>query len=129
MIFDNFDAIAAGSDIGKRPLEEQKRDYLHCKQEWCEERKGDYLGAKIPSLLEFLENKIHLKEVLGVSQIDKTEAAPKSKPHYKPPGVRQEEKLVNLMMQKDSHHTNVVFESDLDPLDASKRAPSPRKVA
>ena len=29
------------------------------------EFKGDYLGDKIPSLLEFLENKIHMREVAG----------------------------------------------------------------
>lgn len=67
MIFDNFLAIKEGSDIGKRKVEEIKRDYLHCKQEWVVERKGDYLGPKIPSLLEFLENKIEMKEVLGIS--------------------------------------------------------------
>ena len=67
IIFDNFNAIKEGSDIGKRKVEEVKRDYLHCKQEWVVERKGDYLGNKIPSLLEFLENKIAMKEVLGVS--------------------------------------------------------------
>ena len=31
MIFDNFQAIKDGSDIGKRKVEEIKRDYLHCK--------------------------------------------------------------------------------------------------
>ena len=61
------------------------------------ERKGDYLGAKIPSLLEFLENKIAMKEVLGVSQVKPSANAPKVKLHKVAPDVRQEENLVNLM--------------------------------
>ena len=31
------------------------------------EFKGDYLGRKLPSLLEFLENQIHLREIKGTS--------------------------------------------------------------
>jgi hypothetical protein len=40
--------------------------------EWNEEKIGDYLGPKIPGLLEFLENKIYLRDTLGVSHFEKS---------------------------------------------------------
>ena len=54
--------------------------------------------------------------------------APKAKLHKVAPDVRQEENLVNLMKQKDSHHTNVIFKSEHDPYYEDKKLESPRKV-
>ena len=46
---------------------EKKDKFLQHNKIWREERIGDYLGPKIPSLMEFLENKIRMREVLGTS--------------------------------------------------------------
>ena len=43
--------------------------FLQYKQTWVEEAVGDYLGPKIPSLLEFLENKIYIRDTLGISVV------------------------------------------------------------
>jgi len=128
MIFDNFKAISAGSDDVLRRAPDEEKTFLHGRQEIVPERVGDYLGPKIPSLLEFLENKIHMKEVQGISQIPASTKGPELKPHTLPNYLRQEEKLVNLMNQKNSYHTNVVFASEQNPLEPTKKAASPRKV-
>ena len=101
---------------------------MHGRQEIVPERVGDYLGPKIPSLLEFLENKIHMKDIQGISQVPASTKGPELKPHILPNYLRQEEKLVNLMNQKNSYHTNVVFASEQCPLEPAKKAGSPRKV-
>ena len=49
-----------------------------------EERVGDYLGSKIPSLLEFFENKIHLRNTMGISHFPKSLNGPKIIPHKMP---------------------------------------------
>ena len=48
------------------------------------EVKGDYLGSKLPSLLEFLENQIHLRQVQGLSQVPVSDRAPPHVPHKTP---------------------------------------------
>ena len=63
MIYENFKNVAAGGDAALRRAKNDKKTFLQGNQEWAPERVGDYLGPKVPSLLEFLENKIHLKEV------------------------------------------------------------------
>lgn len=45
----------------------KKQSFLVYQQEWIPERMGDYVGPKIPSLLEFLENKINQRDSLGLS--------------------------------------------------------------
>ena len=70
-----------------------KPTFLQYNSEWAPEFKGDYLGSKIPSLLEFLENKIHMREVLGLSKIKSSKNAPKAVPHITPTSLRQEELL------------------------------------
>mgnify|MGYP006095880573 CR=1 FL=1 len=128
MIYDNFKAISAGSEDVLRRVPEEEKTFLHGRLEIAPERVGDYLGPKIPSLLEFLENKIHMKEVQGISQVPASTKGPELKPHMLPNYLRQEEKLVNLMNQKNSYHTNVVFASEQNPLEPGKKAASPRKV-
>ena len=109
-LFDNFEAIYNGTyNPPKKHTSPQKAGYLTCKQEWAAERIGDYLGPKIPSLLEFLENKIHQKELHGVSQVALTANSPEHKPHLMSAALRQEEDLDKLMALKDAHHSNVVF--------------------
>ena len=54
----------------------QGATFLVKKQETVEECIGDYLGPKIPSLLEFIENKIYMRQVMGLSHVEKTEKAP-----------------------------------------------------
>jgi len=76
VIFDNFAQIKEGSFIDKFKTRTQLGGHLTRKTEWTEEKIGDYLGPKIPSLLEFFENKIHLKEVMGTSHILPSERAP-----------------------------------------------------
>jgi hypothetical protein len=39
----------------------------------ADESIGDYLGAKVPSLLEFIENKIYMRGILGLSHFEKTD--------------------------------------------------------
>jgi hypothetical protein len=73
------------------------------------EEVGDYLGSKIPSLLEFMENKINLRTKLGISRIDTINKGPSTFPHFKPTGLIQEEKFINIMKHKDSFHQNIVF--------------------
>lgn len=53
---------------GQNPVKPQKRKYLKYNAKMEEECVGDYLGPKIPSLLEFLENKIRMREVNGALQ-------------------------------------------------------------
>ena len=53
-------------------IESESNKYLEYQQEWDPERIGDYLGSKIPSLLEFLENKIYKREVTGCTKIKKS---------------------------------------------------------
>jgi hypothetical protein len=38
--------------------------------------------------MEFLENKIHMKEVLGLSNIKSSASAPKAVPHITPRSLR-----------------------------------------
>ena len=40
-----------------------KVSFLQYQPVWQDEKVGDYIGKKIPSLLEFLENKINLNEL------------------------------------------------------------------
>jgi|TARA_B110000285_G_C14706282_1_gene415731 hypothetical protein len=53
-----------------------------------------------------------MKEVQGISHVPPCSKGPDLKPHALPNYLRQEEKLVNLMNQKNSYHTNVVFASE-----------------
>jgi hypothetical protein len=77
--------------------------------EWTEEKVGDYLGPKIPSLLEFLENKIHMREVMGVSMFENSGKGPKHKAHIFPNKKTLEEGLDVQMRVKDQYHDNIVF--------------------
>ena len=76
------------------------------------EFKGDYLGPKLPSLLEFLENQIHLREIKGISQVKVSDRAPPHVPHKTPKGVLQEQSYFKIMKEKDAFHSNVIFESN-----------------
>ena len=62
----------------------KKASFLQYKQIWCEERVGDYLGPKIPSLLEFLENKIYMRDTLGVSVVQPSGRGPRPLGHSMP---------------------------------------------
>lgn len=80
---------------------QKKETHLQRKMEWTEERVDDYLGPKIPSLLEFLENKIHMRETMGVSMFESSGMGPKHKAHVHPGKRAKEESLVNQMRIKD----------------------------
>ena len=62
---------------------------------------GDYIGKKIPSLLEFLENKINLNELTLKSKIKSSGKGPKPIPHKLPKNLIQEELMHVIMEQKD----------------------------
>jgi hypothetical protein len=110
-IFNNFAGLMDGTYQEETKFK-KKETHLQRKCEWTEERVGDYLGAKIPSLLEFLENKIHLREVMGVSMFESSGKGPKHKAHVFPNKVSLEESLVNQMRIKDQYHDNIVFQSE-----------------
>ena len=80
------------------------------------ERIGDYIGAKIPSLLEFLENKIQTRDALGLSHVQKSAHAPGRVGHTRPRHVRQEEPAEKMRAIQDQFHSNVVFKSEWDEL-------------
>ena len=50
---------------GQNPIKTQKRKILRYQKDFGEEKMDDYLGPKIPSLLEFLENKIRIRKANG----------------------------------------------------------------
>ena len=86
MMFNNFDTITKGSEVGLRKALIKEHTFLQGNQSYAKEEVGDYLGPKIPSLLEFMENKIYLRSKLGISHI-KRKAGPMILPHFKPPGL------------------------------------------
>lgn len=110
-IFNNFQAIMDGTFKQKGKVR-QKETHLQRKMEWTQERVGDYLGPKVPSLLEFLENRIHLREVMGVSMFENSGLGPKHKAHVLLNKKSLEESLENQMKIKDLFHSNVQFKSD-----------------
>lgn len=114
-LFAHFDQILDGTYKPKKKAF-QHVNRLTRKVEWREEGNGDYLANRIPSLLEFLENRIHLREVYGVTMFKRSEKAPKHKPHFLPKNIALEEALTNLMLDKDKFHSSIVFESE-QPLD------------
>ena len=75
---------------------------------------GDYLGAKIPSLLEFMENKIQMRQIKGMTHLAAHSNEPKGINHKMNKKLFQEEKLEKLMREKDQYHTNIIFESELE---------------
>ena len=89
---------------------------------------GDYLNQeKIPSILEYMENKIQLRDEFGVSFIKKTRG-PANKTKAMPVQVKQEEGLYKQMSQKDTYHSHVKFDSEWDLIDPNKKAASLRPV-
>lgn len=105
---------------GQNPPKPQKRKYLQFKQNMEEECLDDYLGPKIPSLLEFLENKIRMREINGELQTKSSikkrsgecRLEPIPPPHIKPVNVIQEEPLATQMRRKDVVHNIIKFESE-----------------
>jgi len=97
-----------------------KATFLQYQQAWAEERVGDYIGAKVPSLLEFLENRIDEREKLGKTQIKDRGVGPKPKPHRIPRNLVQEEPGDIIRGRKDFIHHNVVFKSEWEHLDPTK---------
>ena len=89
-----------------------KSSFLQYELPSVPERIGDYLGPRVPSLLEFLENKISLRESLGLSHFKKSSKAPNHPEHKRPRHVRQEEGQRKMMAEKDSFHPHVVFASE-----------------
>ena len=76
---------------------------------------SDYLEKnKIPSLLEFLENKIHMRNVMGLSHFLKSSRAPDHQSHITPADVKQEDDLIALVRKKDSIFSHLTFESEID---------------
>lgn len=106
--------------------QKKKDKFLQHNKIWREERIGDYLGPKIPSLMEFLENKIRMREVLGTTLVSQNKG-PKQLIHKMPKHLRQEENLLTLMKKKNDCHPEVIFESEFDTLDPSRPASYPRK--
>ena len=84
MIFDNFTDIRKGGKYGIRKAPKKEFTFLQGNKRMTEERVGDYLGTKIPSLLEFFENKIHLRNTMGISHFPKSLNGPKIIPHKMP---------------------------------------------
>ena len=80
--------------------------------EWAEERVGDYLGPKIPSLMEFLENRIHLREVMGVSMHEGSGSGPTHRTSLGEVGPTLERQVINDLLVKDQYHDNIVFKSE-----------------
>lgn len=123
-LFTHFDQIMDGTYKSKKKAFHHV-SHLTRKMEWQEEGIGDYLNNKIPSLLAFLENRIHLREVYGVTMFKRSDRAPKHKPHFLSKNIALEEALTNLMHEKDKFHKNIVFESE-QPLDKANE-PSERR--
>ena len=105
---------------GKNRPKPSKRKVLEFKQTWLADNNDDYLGPKIPSVLEFLENKIRMRELYGVFKTKSSSVqrsgevrlAPVPVPHRKPRGVIQEEPLASIMRRKDAYHKHIIFESE-----------------
>jgi len=75
-----------------------------------------------------MENKITLRDKLGISHMETKNNGPKILPHFKPLGLIQEEKFVNLMRQKDGYHKNIQFKSEIDSTNRNKKKMIFRKV-
>ena len=76
MLFNNFENIKAGGVVGLRIKPLVEKTFLQGNQTYVKEEVGDYLGPKIPSLLEFMENKINLRTKLGISRIETINKGP-----------------------------------------------------
>ena len=86
--------------LGEKPsptVAKPKASFLQYKPAWQNERVGDYVGKKIPSLLEFLENKIHMRELMGTSKVQSSGNGPQPKPHRLAKKLIQEELLGTIM--------------------------------
>ena len=87
------------------------------KQEHVEECIGDYLGPKIPSLLEFIENKIYMRQIMGLSHVESSTDAPRHYMHETPEDVLQEDDLKKLMEIKDELYKHIKFQSEQQAYD------------
>jgi hypothetical protein len=99
---------------------EAKPQFLQYKQAWAEERVGDYIGPKVPSLLEFLENRIDQRGQRGKTLVKDRGLGPKPAVHKLPRNLLQEEPAELIRARKDEIHDNVVFKSEWDTLDPTK---------
>ena len=89
-------------DRGDGGQQAQKSKFLQYNKVWDPEQVGDYLaGTHIPSLLEFLENKMVRREAIGKTQVKKRKGGPRPLPHKTPKSLRQEERPEWLERCKD----------------------------
>lgn len=108
-MYDNFHFIKDGT-YKEEDVVKKTGKHLTRTVNFSEEKMVDYLtDGRIPSLLEFLENKIHLRQSMGVSFFEPSVNAPQHKQHHTPRSVRQEENLITQMKEKDKHHSQIVF--------------------
>ena len=97
-----FDPKCSDPDGGDGGQQAQKSKFLQYNKVWEPEQVGDYLGgSKIPSLLEFLENKMFRREAIGKTQVRNRGAGPRPLPHKTPKSLRQEERPERLERCKD----------------------------
>lgn len=82
----------------------------------------DYLNRRAPSLLHFMENQIHIRDVMGLSRVKPSANAPKHAAHMKPTSVVQEPEIHRLMKEKDEHFDYVNINKNLLDLAVSPSA-------
>ena len=105
-------------------LEVPKSKFLIHNPIFAEEKVGDYIGGnEIPSLLEFLENKMVKRELAGKSLVPNRGNGPKPLRHKMPRFLRQDLQPKDLEKYKDSWHNNVTFKSEWQRLEPDKKVP------
>jgi len=111
-------------DVPEKKRAAPKSKFLIHNPIFEEEKVGDYIGGnKIPSLMEFLENKMINRQSVAKTLVPNRGYGPKPLPHRMPRCFRQDLQPKHLEKIKDSWHDNITFRSEWERLEPEKKVP------